>query len=115
MTDTAAKEKCKGCNREIDVAAYGVRVRASLVRSRDQLLRDRPVVDRRQPDVELGGEAEAVLDRSDPDPRGDDRVVDPRDVLAPGDAHHRVLKTGGKPGGEELLGVGAWTSIAAHL
>src|SRR6266851_1186935 len=100
---------------DVDVAAHGVRVRASLVCARDQLLCQRPIVDRRQPDIELRGEAETILYRADADPCGHDRVVYPRDVLAPGDAHHRVLKASRKPGGEELLGIGARAAVASHL
>src|SRR5207245_10560365 len=69
---------------------------------------------RRQLHIELCCESKAILDRADADPGGDDRIVD-GEIPAAGDAHDRVLKAGREAGGEELLRVGARSSVAAHL
>jgi hypothetical protein len=58
-------------------------------------------------DHELNGEANpAVADRSDPD-TGCHRGTGDREFFPTGHALKRVLKTGGGPGGEQLLRVRA--------
>jgi hypothetical protein len=99
--------------RDLDVAARGVRVRAHVVCGVGELL---AALGRHvgRVDVELDGEAEAALAvRADADARADGRVLGV-DLELAGDRVHRAEEARGVAGGEELLGVGALAG-PAHL
>lgn len=96
-----------------DVAAGGVGVGADLVGLLDELAAGRGVHGVGQLDAEGDGEREALALLADADLGGDGGLAQV-DLGVPADQAESAGETGGVPGGEELLGVGALT-VAAHL
>src|SRR5882762_201740 len=100
--------------RDVDVATYGIRVRAALVRSTHQVLGITPRQVRR---VQVEGDRQAiaaVTGGTDPHPRGDRRVGDVEFTTAR-QRQEGGLKAGGVPDGEQLLWIGPWPALAAHF
>ncbi|GAA3303157.1 hypothetical protein GCM10020295_51010 [Streptomyces cinereospinus] len=96
-----------------DVAAGGVGVRADLVGLLDELAAGRLVHGVGQLDAEGDGQREALALLADADLGGDGGLAHV-DLGLSADQAEGAGETGGVPGGEELLGVGA-LAAAAHL
>src|SRR5580658_2942560 len=101
--------------RDLDVAAHRIGVRAALLGLGDKSLRLLAIRQRRQRDQQLHSKAKSSgFDPSDADTRSDHGILD-IDALASGDAEHGVLPAGGKSEREKLLGIGPTSAVAAEL
>src|SRR6266403_793300 len=100
-------------DRDVDVAACGVGVRAHLVRGVHESLGSL-AVNTRQTDVEASREAEDAMRRSQVDLGVNGHVSRERDLLLTGDELDRREKARRPTGREQLLGVGAGTRAAGR-
>src|SRR2546425_1697373 len=100
--------------RDVDVAACGVRVRAALVGSTHQIF---GVAARQARHVDVQGDRQAeatVTGGTDSHPRGDARVGG-IELPTLGHRQQRGLEAGSVPDGEQLLWIGTRPALAAHL
>src|ERR1019366_2550867 len=100
---------------DLDGAADRVRVGAAAIGFRDQLFGNGAVTDRGKGHIERDHQAETTLaDGPESHARSHRRIVGD-ELPTTGDPHHRALVARPIPKREELLGVGARSTVSAQL